>query len=551
MTILDRLDSNWSREEREKINDNWTIIESYLSNLQGQINFLTGNVNVQELIEQLKSLLSQGTIILDELKSALINVEEIIVDAQNATNNANDAAQSALNAVNDIQSMLDNFQVRGTYDNDTVYSKNNSVFYEGSSYVYTNNTPNKGNPPPNYPTVANDHWQMTAAKGASGDGAVSKVNGKEPDGEGEVILTASDVGAASAEQLEQLEQTTENHITDSTKHLQDGERNKINNALQPSTYNASNTITNVGANRATRVFPQISWRASAGTPELWESILIMTKPVWGILELDIAGYSAASGGAKIVVEIGISVPNDTTSPSVGFRNEMKVVTASAGFTDNFYIRVEHRPSARYLILQVFKRIYNDPVSVVATFTSTVSPQAAFEMLKGFSEGAYYSNGISAPTELQKDFDTRITENFTLVSNGKAVVNQAVTDMGVTTAPDAPFATTAANIRAIQTQISVKGEIPLSPIPSNGLLEVYTPWFDFQPMYFSSTLPGMSLYNGYATPQISTATNAFYILSMDTYNQAVNGVLQWRLKLLIKNAYSFTSTQNKMDYFISK
>ncbi|MEK4121950.1 pyocin knob domain-containing protein [Lysinibacillus sp. FSL K6-0102] len=38
--------------------------------------------------------------------------------------------------------------------------------------------------------------------------------------------------------------------------------------------------------------------------------------------------------------------------------------------------------------------------------------------------------------------------FQSVSNGKATVNQAVTDMGVYTPPDATFATTAANIRAI-------------------------------------------------------------------------------------------------------
>ena len=148
-------------------------------------------------------------------------------------------------------------------------------------------------------------------------------------------------------------------------------------------------------------------------------------------------------------------------------------------------------------------------------------------------------------------DVDIVKLFQSVSNGKAQVASAITGKGVPTASDATFETMANNINAIQTQISVKGEIPLSPIPSNGLLEVYTPWFDFQPMYFSSTLPGVSLYNGFATPQISTATNAFYILSLDAYNQVVNGVLQWRLKLLIKNAYSFTSTQNKIDYFISK
>lgn len=235
-------------------------------------------------------------------------------------------------------------------------------------------------------------------------------------------------------------------------------------ALMPNTYNATNTITNVGVNRATRVFPQVNWKGAQSTPELWESILIMNKPVWGILELDIAGYSAASGGAKIIVELGISVPNDTTSPSVEFRNIMKVVTASAGFTDNFYVRVEHRPSSRYLIIQVFKRIYNDPVSVVATFTSTASPQAAFETLKGFSDGVNYTSGITIPTTLQKDFDTRITENFTLFSSFKQKIASATTDKGVPTNADATSDQMAANIRAIQSGGYISNTIQSSPAP---------------------------------------------------------------------------------------
>ena len=315
MTILDRLDSNWSREEREKVNDNWTIIESYLSNLQGQINILTGNVNVQQLIDQLKSLLSQGTIILDELKLALINAEEIIVDARNATNDANDAAQKALNAVNDIQSMLDNFQVRGTYDNDTVYSKNNSVFYEGSSYVYTNNTPNKGNPPPNYPTVANDHWQMTAAKGASGDGAVSKVNGKEPDGAGEVILTASDVGAASAEQLDQM-------------------KPKVNNSWQKDVYNEV-SVMNIGAISAKKSFiiNGSEWRAPANHLEQL-NITLPCNIFSGIIKVN---YTSTFNTVNAMggMEVHYSFSKIDNTPHVSTR---EVMLSASGFSANFYAR---------------------------------------------------------------------------------------------------------------------------------------------------------------------------------------------------------------------
>lgn len=186
--------------------------------------------------------------------------------------------------------------------------------------------------------------------------------------------------------------------------------------LAANTYNPSSSIMNLSDKRATRVFPQVNWKASAGTPELWESILVMTKPVWGILELDIAGYSAAAGGAKIIVELGINLPSDTASPSTEFRRKLKVVTASTGFTDNFFVEVEHRASARYLLIKVYKRNYNDPITISATFTSTVSPQTAFEFLRGFTDGAYYTNIAGVDPTLQKDFDTRISENFTLLSS---------------------------------------------------------------------------------------------------------------------------------------
>lgn len=306
-------------------------------------------------------------------------------------------------------------------------------------------------------------------------------------------------------------------------------------ALMANTYNASNTITNVGANRATRTFPQVNWKGAQSTPELWESILIMTRPVWGILELDIAGYSAASGGAKFVIELGIHVPNDTTSPSVEFRNVMKVVTASAGFTDNFYVRVEHRPSARYLIIQVFKRIYNDPVSVVATFTSTVSPQASFDTLKGFSDGVNYTNGISIPTEIQKDFDTRIKENFTLFGDFKNKLAPAITEKGVATNADATADQMVANIRAIPTGVK-KAEFDLqtsSVILDGGTGTITTPVMNFQPMNATNTMIGTSIFRGMGGDiSQSTVINGIAYVEKCTINNIGNG--NYTVTFTIKN-----------------
>jgi len=229
--------------------------------------------------------------------------------------------------------------------------------------------------------------------------------------------------------------------------------------LAANTYNPNNIMTNIGANRATRVFPQINWQAQG--MELWETTFMLTNSVWGILELDIAGYSSAAGGAKIAVELGIHVPN-SSQPSDEYKNVMKVITASSGFTENFYVEFEHRHESRIVLIKVYKRVHNDPVVVTATFTSTVSPMSAFEFLGGFHTGILYTNIAGVPTTRQIDFDKRITENFTLFSSFKQKIASATTDKGVPTSADATSDQMAANIRSIPTSQYWSNNVNVAP-----------------------------------------------------------------------------------------
>lgn len=59
--------------------------------------------------------------------------------------------------------------------------------------------------------------------------------------------------------------------------------------------------------------------------------------------------------------------------------------------------------------------------------------------------------------LQKQIDDLKTDCFQSVSDGKALVASAITDKGVKTAPDATFATMAANIDAIETEMSLQSK----------------------------------------------------------------------------------------------
>ncbi|MGG2107754.1 hypothetical protein [Lysinibacillus pakistanensis] len=300
--------------------------------------------------------------------------------------------------------------------------------------------------------------------------------------------------------------------------------------LMPNTYSASNTITNIGANRATRVFPQINWQ-NQGT-ELWETTFSLPASVWGLLELDIAGYSAGAGGAKIVVELGINVISQT-QPSSEFRNYMKVVSASAGFTENFYVEFEHRAEARIVLIKVYKRVLNDPVTITATFTSTASPMSAFEFLGGFHTGVLYPN-TTVPTARQKDFDTRINENFTSVSNGKVQVASAITGKGVQTASDATFETMANNINKIPTGVrSVKGTFYVQSLAPYGKTTINIGTFPFNPAYVSTNLSGAQIANGLQaqTPnqtglkgdfyQVTNNNNGTWTVILNVWNMDLN------------------------------
>lgn len=196
MTILNRIASNWSFQEREKLNNNWTIIESYLSNLQGQVNILTGDVNVQDIVDQVNELLNQGNVVIADLEAALQDVTTVITDAQNATTDANNAAQEALNAINDMQAFINQFGNAETYDNEKLYKVNNIVEDKGSGFICIKDT--QGNPPPTLPTKRNEWWQIIVQKGVDGTGAVSKVAGKSPELDGDVPLLPEDIGAANS-----------------------------------------------------------------------------------------------------------------------------------------------------------------------------------------------------------------------------------------------------------------------------------------------------------------------------------------------------------------
>lgn len=225
------------------------------------------------------------------------------------------------------------------------------------------------------------------------------------------------------------------HVGNTTIHTTSAEKTLWNSALQPGVYNANNKIMSFGPNKAVRAWNPIPWTSTV--PELWEATLGLNKSFWGLLEVDIAGFSSASGGAKIIFEVGVLVPE--TGNSTLFKNTMKIVSMSTGFATNFYVELEHRPSWRGLFLKVYKRNYGDSICVTATLTTANNDATAYEFLNRWTAGTLHTTGITVPATIQKDYDARITENFQLASDGKYYIANAITQRGGTASATQTFA----------------------------------------------------------------------------------------------------------------
>lgn len=177
MTILLNNTGNpISRDERNKINENWQRIIDGLTNLQMQIKVLAGGNDVDELIQRLNDAIESANTAVQQaidanntatqeaidanntaLQTALItisrkleDIEKAISDSQVATSEANDAKQGALDAtaqayvtINNLQSLINHTIHLGSWNGATQYFKNNMVTYNGSTFIALQDNLNK------------------------------------------------------------------------------------------------------------------------------------------------------------------------------------------------------------------------------------------------------------------------------------------------------------------------------------------------------------------------------------------------------------------------
>lgn len=213
MTILNTTLNPINAQERVKINENWDRIMQRFSSLQNQINILSGETSVEDVLNALNAAISnanstvQGLVDtsnqsianvnqkINEVDDKLVELQTAIDNADLATNATNSAISDARQAIADINAYFENFRFVGEYNATTTYYNFNFVRYKKSTFVSLKE---------NLGITPNDdgiNWRLVAAGGIDGMGTVVSVNGKNPDPNGDVTLEPFDIGSASSEQI--------------------------------------------------------------------------------------------------------------------------------------------------------------------------------------------------------------------------------------------------------------------------------------------------------------------------------------------------------------
>lgn len=134
----------------------------------------------------------------NEFDNKINEAEVAITDTKNATEKANQAAES-----------IKGWGQATVWNSTTTYSKNNVVTYNGSTWQ------SKGDNNLNsIPSETNTNWILLALRGVDGTGAVSTVNGKSPDGAGNVELTADEIGTFTQQQIDDKDTAIKEYFTD-------------------------------------------------------------------------------------------------------------------------------------------------------------------------------------------------------------------------------------------------------------------------------------------------------------------------------------------------
>ncbi|KPN95276.1 hypothetical protein [Lysinibacillus sp. ZYM-1] len=142
---------------------------------------------------------------LNEVNEALLEVDNTIKTANQSISNINSAIDEAVQTTANAQLLINEARSVGDFVISKQYKKNNTVLSNGSTWIALQDTIN--NPLPILPIRENTYWRLVAQRGIDGTGSVATVNGVSPDVDGNVPLSAQDIGAITQSELNNSENT--------------------------------------------------------------------------------------------------------------------------------------------------------------------------------------------------------------------------------------------------------------------------------------------------------------------------------------------------------
>lgn len=152
---------------------------------------------------------------LEQVDTALQHTIAQGIDAETKGNVAKEQGDYA-------QSVIDSYKHDGDWQGSVEYKKNQEVLFNGSTYRALED--NKGTQP-----TDKSVWQLIAQRGVDGEGAVASVNKKQPDTEGNVQLSKSDIGLSNVDNTKQATKAEfDTHVKDTVKHITAQERTDWN-----------------------------------------------------------------------------------------------------------------------------------------------------------------------------------------------------------------------------------------------------------------------------------------------------------------------------------
>ena len=153
-----------------------------------------------------------AVIVIDEKVTEINVIKDEVVVLKGEVTDATTSLNDLITVTDEVVQEVSQFTFIDAYSPAVAYSKNNTVSYNGSSYVAKQGT--IGNPP-----TDTTYWGLLAQRGVDGEGAVGSVNGilPDPNGNVEIVIPDPDLsGLATKQELQVVDDALTTHKADYT-----------------------------------------------------------------------------------------------------------------------------------------------------------------------------------------------------------------------------------------------------------------------------------------------------------------------------------------------